>query len=137
MCNLIYPQITLAEKEATRKDFLASVEKIGNLREHFSASGCSFGFKNSSLCSLFSTLASKTFYSLPFFNLDDLGKNQITLETFFLRVARTIIPTKYYFCYKGCYTYCTGTYYGLVFFGTGGSKEQMQDQLNCVAEGIF
>ena len=39
----------------------------------------------------------KPFTRCPFFNLDNLGKNQITLETFFLRVARTIIPTKYYF----------------------------------------
>merc|ERR1712168_660037 len=35
---------------------------------------------------------------------------------------------------KGCYAYSTGEYMGLVFFGTGGSKEQMQDQ---VVEGKF
>ena len=54
-------------------------------------------FKSEILFSLFSTFASKTFYLLPFFNLDNFGKNQIILEIFFLRVARTIILTKYHF----------------------------------------
>jgi len=35
---------------------------------------------------------------------------------------------------KGCYAYPTGIYEGLVFYGTGGSKEKMQDQ---VVQGKF
>ena len=39
-----------------------------------------------------------------------------------------------FFCFKGCYAYPTGIYEGLVFYGTGGSKEKMQDQ---VVQGKF
>ena len=58
--------ILVEKRRATSKHFEALVEK-GNLGEHFSASAYGLGFKNLSLGSLFSTLASKTFYSLPFF----------------------------------------------------------------------
>ena len=54
------------EKKASRKHFEALVEKREPW-EHFSASAYGLGFEKLSLGSLFSTLASKTFYSLPFF----------------------------------------------------------------------
>ena len=83
---------------------VTSVEKR-ELRKHFSALACSFlGLKNAASASktfplvpFFLPWLQKPFTFCPFFNLDNLGKAQITLETFFLRVARTIIPTKYYF----------------------------------------
>ena len=52
-CDLRFVQVTSVGKREPR--------------EHFSASAYGLGFKNLSLGSLFSTLASKTFYSLPFF----------------------------------------------------------------------
>jgi len=77
---------------ATLKHPEALVEKLGaseNISQPRPMASASKSFP-------FVPIALKTFYTLPLFNLNNLGKNQITLETFFLRVARTIISTKYY-----------------------------------------
>ena len=71
---------------------LSAVEKR-ELRKHFSASACSFlglGLKNQ-------VLASKNLSSVPFFYFGNLEKLKSDEDKFFLRVASTIIKTKYYF----------------------------------------
>ena len=91
--------ILVEKRSATRKHFEASVEKREprgtflslSLQPRLQKPSPRFfylGFKNCLLTALFSTGS--------LFNLDNVGKNQITLEIFFLRVARTIISTKYY-----------------------------------------
>ena len=58
------------------------VEKRSGTCKHFSALDYSLGYKNRSLGSLFSNLASKTLNSLPFFNHKNLGKIKLHLRHF-------------------------------------------------------
>ena len=96
-CNLIYPKSPRLKKRASRKHFEALVEKrepwgtflsLGlqpRLQKPFPQFPFFYlGFKNLLLAALC-------------FTLDNLGKIKLHLrKTFFLRVARTIIPTKCY-----------------------------------------
>ena len=55
-------------------------------------------------------------------------------------------PFKSHFKIKGCYAYSSGKYAGLVFYGTGGTPDQMKTVLsgekyrptgyNCIVAGI-
>ena len=97
----------LVEKErATRKHFEASVEKR-EPREHFSASAYGLGFKNLSLGSLFSTLASKTFYLLPFFSTSITWEKPNYTWNIFPESSQNNYSNKILFSYCNCnFSYC-------------------------------